>query len=262
MANVPHEVELGLSVDGNLYLLNGITTELGNTFTNNAPLTSIFGDSTDNKIKVKTETNNVAGDWKAIATEDYVNSVATSVVSSWRDPVVANDKLSTVLPTGTGGNTITVDGVTVDDDDRVLFSSITGGDGKNVYIYNKTLGTFANDSSNVQTSGDAVYVVGGTHGGHVYLYNGSDWIQIGQDSLTEEEFIRTFIGKASIGGTMPQYSSNNAVTDTTDDLVSAIGTLDGALGDGDFTTTTGFILNSDATWNSGTLNLTDRKSVV
>jgi hypothetical protein len=107
---------------------------------------------------------------------------------------------------------------------RVLFSAITGGNGKNVYIYDQTTGTFFEDS-NAETNGDAVYIQAGTSAGKTFVFNGASWVQSDQASVDELGFIQAFIGKSANGNEMPNYSSNNFVADGTS-LETAISALD------------------------------------
>ena len=145
---------------------------------------------------------------------------------SWREPVqvMAAD---TALPSGTPGLPVLVDGVTVGDGVRVLFSQLTAAP-KNVYIYDQASAQFMEDS-NIATAGDALYVQQGTSGGQTQVFNGSVWVQAGQSSLDEAAYMRAFIGKSSTGAVLPDYSSNNYLADGSS-LLSAMGTLDLSLG--------------------------------
>ena len=249
----------GYSIEGKSHILQGTSAELGvRADTIAAPTASIYSDSTDGAFWIKVSTGNGnATDWKKLATEDYANSISTQL--SWREPVVVNDKTTTTIPAPVGSPTATttIDGETINDGDRVLFSAITGGDGKNVYIWTAATGSWTEDTNN-ESTGDTVFVTSGTHAGHVYSYNASsNWVQIDQSSAgTEVTNVSNFVGKASVGTGLPSYSTTNAVTNNTD-LRTAIGALDGTLGDGDVTNTTGHVLTSDLSWNAGgTLSIT------
>lgn len=155
---------------------------------------------------------------------------------SWREPAEVRENVATTVPSGTPGAAILVDGVSITDGQRVLFSAINPGS-KNVYIYQQTPGTFV-ESTNEPTGGDTLYILQGTDAGKTYTYNGTDWIQAGGTGLDELGFIRTFIGKTAAGSETPTYTSQFQVT-TGDNLEVAIGKLDAAIGPNARTTGSG-----------------------
>ena len=150
------------------------------------------------------------------------DEVSSSI--SWREPAKVIDSSATSLPTGTAGNSVTVDGQSIGDGERVLFAALTAATGPNVYIYDLASGTFSEDANN-ETAGDTVYVEAGTGAGKVYNYNGTDWVLTNQTNLDELGFLRAFVGKSGTGSELPDYSSENYITDG-DSIETAVGKLD------------------------------------
>jgi len=180
---------------------------------------SMYQDTSSGDLYIKQTAGAGAGNWIRLAGSDEVSSSI-----SWREPAVVIDTSSTTVPSGTAGNTTTVDSETISDGDRVLFAGITAGTGPNVYIYDQTSGTFTEDANN-ETAGDSVYIESGTGAGKVYNYNGTDWVLTNQTDLDEQGFIRSFIGKSGAGNELPTYSSTDYVTNG-DSLETAVGKLD------------------------------------
>lgn len=210
------EIEGGLLHNGASVLAgSGAPSGTGDTAT--VGIGSFYQDTSSGEFYVKKTAGAGASNWTRMALS---TDLSTSI--SWREPVVVADTSSTTLPTGTAGNTTTVDSVTISDGDRVLFANLTSND--NIYIYDQTAGTFSEDA-NSATDGDMVYVQDGTDAGKTYNYNGTDWVLANQSSLDEEGFIRAFIGKTGAGNELPTYSSQNYVTNG-DSLETAIGDLD------------------------------------
>jgi len=215
----------GLELNGNIQLLEGagVPTLL-------APRGSLYLDNTAGDVYAQTGvgSNNI---WEKLATKSYVDSQLGTQIS-WREPVVVRDDVSTTVPVGVAGNPITVDGVSITNTKRVLFSAISGGGGPNVYIYNQTTGLFAEDANN-ETAGDTLYVSSGTSGGQRYTYNGSIWVLTDLTTLDELQYIRDFIGKNAAGplpGQAPSYSSITQISPQGVSLETAIGQLDAAIG--------------------------------
>lgn len=220
-------IERGLELDDLVQYLQG-TGAPGTTIDTNAALVgSVYTDNADGSLYTKITAGSGTVRWQKMASETYVNNAVGATVS-WREPVVVRENVATTLPTGTPSMAIMVDGVSITDGQRVLFSAISGGNGKNIYTYNQTTGVFAEDA-NAETSGDATYVQNGTAAGKTYVYNGTDWVLTDQASLDEEGYIRAFVGKDGVGNEMPNYSSNNFVVDGTS-LEAAISSLDLELG--------------------------------
>lgn len=235
MALSMFRIERGLELDSLVQYLqgNGNPGAAGDTAA--APVGSVYTDNASGAIWTKITAGTGVDKWQRLASETYVNNAVGATVS-WREPVVVHDGLSTTLPVGTATAAIIVDGVSITNGQRVLFSAITGGDGKNIYVYDQPSGTFVEDI-NPETSGDATYVQAGTSGGKTYVFNGTDWVLTDQASLTELGYIRAFIGKDTSGNEMPTFTTTHFVSNSTS-LETAIGALDGALGanvaDGNF----------------------------
>jgi len=153
----------------------------------------------------------------------------------FREAAKVRQNVSTTLPTGTPATPDTQDGITINDQDRVLFSNLTVN--PNVYIYNQTPGTYAEDT-NEATTGDTLMIEEGTDAGRSYTFNGTAWVLTDQAQEDELGFIRVFVGKTAAGSETPSYTSNLVVTDG-DNLEVAIGKLDAATaGAGDLVNTT------------------------
>jgi hypothetical protein len=104
-------------------------------------------------------------------------SGGTSTISSWRAPVVARDNTlyANFLSFPTTG---IIDGVTLVDGDRVLFSNVAAVTQRNVWIWDATGTSWTEDTQN-EVAGDAVYVVEGTDSGKVFAFDQFDqWAQI------------------------------------------------------------------------------------
>lgn len=224
----PTRVDLGLNLNGDAFLLAGVGIPGTTTITNEALIGSRYSNTVDGALFTKFAAGSGTDKWQKIASESFVTSQLASLIS-WREPAEVNDSTSTVLPTGTPGDPITVDGESIGDGERVLFSAIVGGDGKNIYIYDQTTGTFVEDL-NAETSGDTTYVIRGTDAGVRYTYNGTDWIRTDASSQDELGFIRAFIGKNNSGSETPNYGTPVVVTNGVN-LETAIGELDTAIGD-------------------------------
>ena len=180
---------------------------------------SIYQDTASGDLYIKQTAGAGAGNWIRLA---GANEVSSSI--SWREPAVVIDTALTSVPSGTAGNTTTVDSETISDGDRVLFAGITDPTGPNIYIYDQASGTFSEDANN-ETAGDSVYISSGTGAGKVYNYNGTDWVLTNQTDLDEQGFIRSFVGKSGAGNELPTYSATNYVTNG-DSLETAVGKID------------------------------------
>ena len=212
------EIDRGLLHNG-AAVLAGTGAPPGTGDTGTVGIGSVYQDTSSGDFYIKKIAGAGAANWSKLAASSELSSGI-----SWREPALVADLASTALPTGTGGSTITVDGETVDDGDRVLFSAISGGAGPNIYLYDKASGTFVEDVNN-ETAGDTLYVISGTSAGKRFNFNGTDWVLTNQTNLDEEGFIRSFVGKASEGNALPSYSAQNYVTNG-DSLQTAVGKLD------------------------------------
>jgi hypothetical protein len=220
-------VDKGLQLDESTTYLTGNGVPGTTADTNGVVVGSVYTNTADGAIYTKYLAGSGVDKWQRLASETYVNNAMGAAVS-WREPAIVRDNTSTSVPSGTAGNTIIVDGVSIGDGGRVLFSNISGGGGSNVYIYNQTTGGFVEDV-NSESSGDAVFIQQGTDAGKTFIFNGTAWVQSDQSSLDELGFIRSFIGKATAGNVPTNFTSNNFVTDG-DDLLTAISDLDAELG--------------------------------
>jgi hypothetical protein len=212
------EIERGLLLNGATHLVGaGAPSGSGDSAT--VGIGSTYQDSTSGELYVKKIAGAGAGNWTRLALSSEI-----SMGTSWREPARVADLTTTTIPTETPTNPILVDGVSIVDGDRVLFAALTGGGGKNVYVYNQAAGTFTEDT-NTETVGDSVYVGEGTSAGKSFFYNGTIWVQTNQSSLDEEGFIRAFVGKSAAGNVLPTYSSQNYIANG-DSLQTAVGKLD------------------------------------
>lgn len=171
----------------------------------------------------KSGTANTTADWEIGASKDYVDAVIGG--TSWRAPArVMDDTLyadDSAFPVGG-----VIDGVTLNDQDRVLFSNVTLNPENNIWIWNSGTSTWAEDPLNPENDGDAVYVQEGTFAESVMFYTGTDWVKYADStSYAELAYLRSFVGKNAVGSEMPTYSSTNVVANS-DSLETAIGKLD------------------------------------
>jgi hypothetical protein len=220
-------VERGVELDESVQMLQGAGAPGAAGDSSLAPVGSTYQDNSTGDLYTKITAGVGTNKWQKMASESYVNNAVGATVS-WREPALVRDNVATVVPAGVATSPIVVDGVSVTDGQRVLFSAITGGNGKNVYIYNQATGLFVEDV-NQESTGDAAYVQSGTSAGKTYIYNGSAWVQSDQASLDELGFIRAFIGKGAAGAESTGFSSTNFVSDGTS-LETAVGALDAEVG--------------------------------
>jgi hypothetical protein len=220
-------IERGLELDELVQYLQGAGAPGTGGDTAAALVGSVYTDNTDGAIYTKITAGTGTDKWQKLASESYVNNAVGATIS-WREPAVVRDNTATSLLVGTPTQPITVDGISITNNQRVLFAALTGGDGKNIYIYDQANGVFVEDTNN-ETNGDAVYIQSGTSAGKTFVFNSTNWVQSDQSSLDEDGYIRAFIGKVSSGIELPNYSSNNFVVDSTS-LKDAISALDLELG--------------------------------
>lgn len=220
-------IERGLQLDETVTYLQGSGIPGLTGDTDDAQRGSVYTNTADGALFTKISNGTGSDKWQAMASETYVNNAVGATIS-WREPANVKDGVATTLPTGTATQPIVVDGVSITNGQRVLFSALTGGNGKNIYVYSQPTGLFVEDA-NQETSGDAVYIVDGTSAGKTFVFNGANWVQSDQASLDEDGFIRAFIGKSGSGAEMPGFSSTNYVTNSTS-LEAAIGDIDAGLG--------------------------------
>lgn len=220
-------IERGLELDDLVQYLQGVGNPGVAGDTVDALVGSVYTDNVTGAIWTKISAGTGTDKWQKLASETYVNNAVGATIS-WREPAKVRDNVATVLPTGTPTSPITVDGVSITNGQRVLFSALSGGAGKNVYVYDQASGVFVEDTNN-ESSGDAVYIDAGTSAGITLVFNGSAWVQTDQTSLDELGFIRSFIGKSAAGSEVPVYATNNFALIGTS-LETAIGALDTEIG--------------------------------
>ena len=213
-------IRKGLSIDDNVNIYEGNGQPSGDALTD-ASIGSIWLDTSGTGAiwQRNSVATNTASDWSKIASEEFVrNELATTV--SWREPVAVRSTQATLPAAGDN----TVDGVTVTDGMRVLFTDPALN---NVYIASGSPGNWTwTEDTNAETPGDTVYVESGTDAGKRFTFNTSNaWGVTDQTSLDEHQNIRDFIGKNSIGVESPNYTSTNVVTQGAN-LETAIGELD------------------------------------
>lgn len=188
---------------------------------------SVAQDYTNGAVYVKDTAGSGSDKWTKLATIDDVTGG-----SSWREPVLVRDDTlyATVAAAVTAANVgDTVDGVAIVGGERILLSNLTAGQ-ENVYTVSGSTGAWVfTVDPNTESEGDTLYVEDGTDAGKTFVYNGTTWVQSNQSDLDELAFIRTFIGKSGVGAETPTYTSNNHVVDA-DNLEVAIGKLDAQLG--------------------------------
>lgn len=169
-------------------------------------------------------TNNSSADWNIVADRAYVDAVVQGL--SWREPVRVLDS-SEYVDTTEFPTTGTVDGVTLNAGDRVLFTNVSESGSKNVFVWD---GEGWSEDSNAESNGDAVFVQSGSFADTQWVFNGADWVLIGSTSNAAElSFLRAFVGKTGTGSEMPSYSSTDIVTQS-ESLEVAISELDEAVG--------------------------------
>ena len=210
----------GIQIDESVKILEGAGVP-----SMDAPLGSIYSDTSTGSVGYFLKIGSGAGaeKWVKLATQAYVQQFASSSIS-WREPVSVR-VTSASLP---AASVDTLDGATVVDGMRVLFSGVTGN--ANVFVASGTPGNWTwTEDTNLESSGDTVYVIGGTDGGKTFSYTGAGWVWISQDSSDELGFLRAFVGKSAIGNELPDYSSVNQVADG-QSLETAISNLDAAIG--------------------------------
>lgn len=223
MALSMFRIERGLDLDSAVQYLQGNVAPGAAGDTAAAPVGSVYTDNVTGQLYTKIAVGTGLDKWQKMASETYVDNALGATVS-WREPVVVRDNVATSLPTGTATQPIVVDGASISNGQRVLFSAIVGGSGKNIYVYNQATGLFVEDV-NTETNGDAVYVDSGTAAGKTFIYNGANWVQSDQSSLDELGYIRAFIGKNAAGNDVPAYTSTNFVVQSSD-LETAVSALD------------------------------------
>jgi len=219
------EVEGGFS-DGVVHYLNSVGAPGGDaSFQDAAPVGSYCSDSTNGDTYKKITAGAGAGNWLLQATVNDLAGLAAS--QSWREPVATMDTTSVDIATAEAAMNAsnTVDGVAVVSGQRILLTAITAGGGSNVYIVSGSAGAWLlTEDTNLETNGDTLQVLGGTHANEIWMFNGS-WSWIGATAAGEDNFIRAFIVTSAAGVNMPSYTTANYFAQG-DSLTTAVGKLD------------------------------------
>lgn len=123
----------------------------------------------------------------------------------WKRSVRAASAASHAL--SGAGTTLTVGGVTIVDEDRVLLKDQSTGSQNGIYYFEVTGGNYvltrASDSrQGTLTCGAATYVEEGTHAGKIFILSTNDPVTVGSTSLTWTQFA------SGGGGTSPEYWSS------------------------------------------------------
>lgn len=230
------QIYRGLEIDESVQYLTGSGAP-GAGDSGNALVGSVYTDLLDGAIWTKITAGVGVQHWSKMASETWVNNNISGTIS-WREPAVVIDTTSTTLPSGP--SSAVVDGVTLADGDRVLFSNLSGV--PNVYIYDTGTETFTQDNNSL-SQGDTIYIDSGTNGGTRWTYNGTAWVRFDSASLDELAYIRAYDGKPAAGSLAPVYTSTTIVTQGSN-LTTAISALDAELGAG--VSTGNFISASDS----------------
>lgn len=163
-----------------------------------------------------------AGNWERLPT--LTDLTAATNADPWREPArIYTEQLLSAVQTDINIDDI-IDGVTIVANDRILIND--GSASPNVYIVSGSTGAWTlTEDANNETAGDVVKVLDGTKAGNEYTFNGTNWIWTGHQNASEDGFQNTYIGKSSVGGATPTYTSTTVVANA-DSLTTAVGKLD------------------------------------
>ena len=227
MSQVLFNAELGFSVDNQLDILVVAGTPGVDSLSSSSLAGSLAKDSLTGKLYKKTADGAGTDKWSEVVSQDDINSLTSS--KSWREPVNVYEETHVDMASALADMDAddVIDGETVFVGMRLLLNGIPTS--PNVYIVGGSSGAWTlSESTNEESAGDTVQVIGGSSNGKEYTFNGTTWVWTGQSSTAEDEFIRAFIGKDAAGSELPTYTTNHYVTDG-DTLETAIGDLDGAV---------------------------------
>ncbi|MGN7613045.1 hypothetical protein ACQZV8_13280 [Magnetococcales bacterium HHB-1] len=226
---IPFRVQNGLDIG--THLITGGGAPGGTSQTDNAPQTSVYFDTVNGLMYTKKYAGSGTDKWVQNTDSETLQAAVQSM--PWRDPAKVFDSTSyaNLAAAETAVNSGTIDGESVSEGDRILFTGITGAN-KNVFIITGTVGadaTLTEDPDNTATQGDVIYIGSGTSAGRRYHFNSIDWVQIGAAERDELGFLRSFVGKTGEGSETPTYVSTHVVTDG-DTLETGISKLDAEIG--------------------------------
>ena len=227
MSQVLFNAELGFSFDGQIDILVVSGIPGADPLSESALAGSLAKDSATGKLYKKASDGAGTDKWSELVSQTDINNLTAS--KSWREPVNVYEETHADLASALAdlNDNDAIDGESVFVGMRLLLNGIATS--PNVYIVSGSSGAWVlTESPNEETAGDTVQVVGGSSNGKEYTFNGTTWVWTGQSSTAEDEFIRAFVGKDAAGGELPNYSTNNYVTDG-DTLETAIGDLDAAV---------------------------------
>lgn len=197
----------------------------------NAVVGSEATDNTSGFVYLKKTVGAGEATWVRSATVDDI--VATSSSDTWRDPADVKDDsvYGSLAAAETAVNTGALDGVTVAEGDRVLFTSISG-ENKNVFIVTGTPGAGATlvEDTNAATNNDVLIVDKGTSAGIEFHYNDTttSWVTSSGTPSNEDGFQNAYTGKPATGSQTTAYTSQVKITNG-DSLTVAAGKLDAAV---------------------------------
>jgi len=195
--------------DSGRYIISGSGVPGTAQNTIDAPVGSMYGDLSTGEQYVKMTAGAGVANWdKVTRAADIVNMVSGQ---SWRGPAAMSDTTTTTTTAAiTMLNTNTFDGQTVAAGQRILFTAFTTL--PNVYIVSGVAGNWTlTEDNNAATSGDTVRILYGVNAGQLWMHDGAAWNWVDALTNTEEQFIRSYIGKTAPGAETPLYTSNNVI---------------------------------------------------
>lgn len=173
------------SISSDLHAMTGYTSNAGSVYTNIDSRVLRSGDTMTGFLELHADPTNPMH----AATKQYVDSIASSVVTTWKAPVKVLDQ-TIYVDASTFPITGIVDGVSLNVGDRVLFSNVGSGSPfvttieSGVWIWTGGSPEWVMDSSPRET-GDVVYVIDGTSAGVVVAFDVNDtWTQISGSGAT------------------------------------------------------------------------------
>ena len=176
----------GIGVDGPVWLKSAGAPG-GDTGPQDAAIiSSLCTDVTNGYLYCKNVTGSGADKWLRLVSQ--VDIEAAQLALSTREPVLVTchtvyANIAAAVAAANVGDT--VDGVTIADEDRILFDGLTTGN-KNVFLVSGSTGdwTFTEEASTA-TKGDALFVQDGTDAGKQMMFDGTNWVQYGGVPNTE-----------------------------------------------------------------------------
>lgn len=214
-----------------VFVVTGAPGVSGDTAT--AEQGSLALDYNNGDFYYKKEASSGTDKWRKVAnTTDVLADIA------WQEPVKSTDATTSVIGTGIGA-TDTINGITINPGDRVLFRNVALNA---IYEFSSASGGTYVLADGVAEPGDRVYVEEGTtpnlEAGNVYTQNAAGAWVVSEKASDEKElgYIRQFIGKTAIGDTSASQPIYDAVPANLhhianqDVLVEAVRKLDSQIG--------------------------------